>query len=126
MSKINQFTSVWDAIEDDPIRQENLKLRSTLMMEITERIKAQELTQAQAEQDALQEQLEFVASDDYLEQWARVEARMTLPGQVVIIPLQQTEPGEPAQTGSFFPAAPPAPSIPEQWRRLFFGDDAAP
>jgi predicted XRE-type DNA-binding protein len=48
MSKINQFTSVWDAIEDDPIRQENLKLRSTLMMEITERIKAQELTQAQA------------------------------------------------------------------------------
>jgi predicted XRE-type DNA-binding protein len=48
MSKINQFISVWDAIEDDPIRQENLKLRSTLMMEITERIKAQELTQAQA------------------------------------------------------------------------------
>jgi cell division protein FtsB len=85
----------------------------------------QELTQAQAEQDALQEQLEFVASDDYLEQWARVEARMTLPGQVVIIPLQ-TQPGEPAQTGSLFTAAPPAPSIPEQWRRLFFGDDAAP
>ena len=48
MSKINQFTSVWDAIEDDPIRQENLKLRSTLMMEIAERIKAQGLTQAQA------------------------------------------------------------------------------
>ena len=48
MSKINQYTSVWDAIEDDPIRQENLKLRSTLMMEISERIKAQELTQAQA------------------------------------------------------------------------------
>ena len=85
----------------------------------------QELTQAQAERDALQEQLEFVASDAYLEQWARVEARMTLPGQVVIIPLQ-TEPGEPTQTGSFFTAAPPPLSIPEQWHRLFFGDDAAP
>jgi cell division protein FtsB len=85
----------------------------------------QELTQAQAERDALQEQLEFVASDAYLEQWARVEARMTLPGQVVIIPLQ-TEPGEPTQTGSFFPAAPPATSIPEQWRSLFFGNDSAP
>jgi predicted XRE-type DNA-binding protein len=48
MSKINQYTSVWDAIEDDPIRQENLKLRSILMMELSERIKAQELTQAQA------------------------------------------------------------------------------
>ena len=48
MSKMNQFTSVWDAIEDDPVRQGNLKLRSTLIMEITERIKAQELTQVQA------------------------------------------------------------------------------
>ena len=48
MSKNNQFTSVWDAIEDDPVRRENLKLRSTLMMEIAERIKEQGLTQTQA------------------------------------------------------------------------------
>ena len=48
MSKDNQFTSVWDAIEDDPVRVENLKLRSALMIEIAERIKEQGLTQTQA------------------------------------------------------------------------------
>ena len=48
MSKINQFTSVWDALEDDPVRRKNLKLRSALMMEIAERIKDQGLTQTQA------------------------------------------------------------------------------
>ena len=48
MSKNGQFTSVWDALEDDPVRQENLKLRSALMMEIAERIKDQGLTQTQA------------------------------------------------------------------------------
>lgn len=48
MSKNDQFSSVWDALEDDPVRQENLKLRSALMMEIAERIKDQGLTQTQA------------------------------------------------------------------------------
>ena len=48
MTKNVRFTSVWDALEDDPVRQENLKLRSVLMMEIAERIKDQRLTQAQA------------------------------------------------------------------------------
>jgi predicted XRE-type DNA-binding protein len=48
MSKNDQFASVWDALEDDPVRQENLKLRSTLMMEIAEQIKVQGLMQTQA------------------------------------------------------------------------------
>ncbi|MCB1752706.1 MAG: XRE family transcriptional regulator [Gammaproteobacteria bacterium] len=48
MSKNDQFSSVWDALEEDPVRQENLKLRSALMMEIAERIKDQGVTQAQA------------------------------------------------------------------------------
>ena len=48
MSKKDQFTSVWDALEDDPVRQENLKLRSALMIEIAERIKDEGLTQTQA------------------------------------------------------------------------------
>lgn len=48
MSKNDQFTSVWDALEDDPVRQENLKLRSALMMEIAERIQNRGLTQTQA------------------------------------------------------------------------------
>ncbi|VAX07219.1 Phage DNA binding protein [hydrothermal vent metagenome] len=43
-----RFNSVWDALEDDPVRAENLKLRSVLMIEIAEKIKSQGLTQTQA------------------------------------------------------------------------------
>ena len=48
MSDNNRFDSVWNALEDDPVRAENLKLRSALMTEITEKIKRLELTQTQA------------------------------------------------------------------------------
>ena len=48
MRKRDRFDSAWDALEYDPVRRENLKLRSALMMEIAERIRNQGLTQAQA------------------------------------------------------------------------------
>ena len=48
MSDEDRFASVWDALEDDPVRVENLKLRSALMIEVAERIKRQGLTQTQA------------------------------------------------------------------------------
>lgn len=32
------FKTVWDALEDDPIKRENLKLRSHLMIEINAKI----------------------------------------------------------------------------------------
>ena len=48
MSKKDQFISVWDALEDDPVRVENLKLRSALMIQIAERIKDQGMTQSRA------------------------------------------------------------------------------
>jgi predicted XRE-type DNA-binding protein len=48
MSKSQQFKSVWDALEDDPVRAENLKLRSVLLMEIAEKIRSMGLTQAKA------------------------------------------------------------------------------
>ena len=48
MSKKDHFNSVWDALEDDPVRQQNLNLRSALMMEIAEQIKDRGLTQTQA------------------------------------------------------------------------------
>jgi len=31
-----RYESVWDAIEDDPVKKENMKLRSRLMMEIND------------------------------------------------------------------------------------------
>lgn len=48
MNDNDRFASVWDAIEDDPVRVENLKLRSALMIEIEDRIRKQGLTQMQA------------------------------------------------------------------------------
>jgi predicted XRE-type DNA-binding protein len=42
------FESVWDALEDDPVRQENFKLRSELMITISETIKERGLKQQDA------------------------------------------------------------------------------
>ena len=42
--------NVWDAIEDDPIKAANLRLRSQLMMEVSEFVKQSGLTQAEAAQ----------------------------------------------------------------------------
>lgn len=47
MSNDDRFASVWDALEDESVRVENLKLRSALMIEIAERINEQGLTQTQ-------------------------------------------------------------------------------
>lgn len=43
MNKLEKFSSVWDALEDNPIKAENMKLRSALMMAITERIERRRL-----------------------------------------------------------------------------------
>ncbi|MEE8058584.1 MAG: XRE family transcriptional regulator [Pseudomonadales bacterium] len=47
MNKEQTFNSVWDALEDDPIKAENMKLRSALMMAITERIEVENLNQTE-------------------------------------------------------------------------------
>jgi predicted XRE-type DNA-binding protein len=46
MTKKHRYQSVWDALEDDPIRVQNLKLRSALMIEIAEKLESLCLTQA--------------------------------------------------------------------------------
>ena len=43
-----RFESVWDAIEESPAQAENLRLRSTLMIALKQRIARDGLTQAQA------------------------------------------------------------------------------
>lgn len=43
-----RFESVWDAIEDTPEEAENMKLRSTLMIALKERIAAVGISQSQA------------------------------------------------------------------------------
>jgi len=49
MSK-QQFTSVWDAIEDTPAEAENMKLRSELMVALKHYIARSEMSQQQAAQ----------------------------------------------------------------------------
>ena len=48
MSKDQEFKNVWDALEDDPVRAQNLKLRSALMTEIREKVNELEITQTEA------------------------------------------------------------------------------
>ena len=48
MSDKLEFDSVWQALEDDPVRAQNLKLRSELHMHIIEELRARRLTQARA------------------------------------------------------------------------------
>ena len=48
MSKLQSFDSVWDALEDDPIMAENMKLRSTLLMAITKNINSRDINQSEA------------------------------------------------------------------------------
>ena len=50
MNKIQKFDSVWEALEDDPIRLRNLKLRSELMIQISEKLLSLSLTQTKAAQ----------------------------------------------------------------------------
>ena len=40
-----KFKSVWDALEETPAQAENMKLRSSLMMAISEYVKKSKLTQ---------------------------------------------------------------------------------
>ena len=48
MTNSLQFESVWDALEEDPVRAQNLKLRSVLLIDITEKLRSLDLTQARA------------------------------------------------------------------------------
>lgn len=48
MSDLKSFNSVWDALESDPIKAENMKLRSELMIAINDHIEEMKLTQAEA------------------------------------------------------------------------------
>lgn len=48
MTELQRFESVWDALEDNPIKAENMKLRSSLMIAIVGYIEKTGLTQIEA------------------------------------------------------------------------------
>lgn len=47
MSNLQSFDSVWDALEDDPIMAENMKLRSTLLIAIIKNIESSKRNQTE-------------------------------------------------------------------------------
>ncbi len=48
------------------------------------------LTAAQMEQDALKTQMAYVQSDEYVEDWSKIHAKMALPGEVLIVSISVT------------------------------------
>jgi len=48
MSELQSFNSVWDALEDDPVMAENMKLRSTILMAIIKNISSRNINQTEA------------------------------------------------------------------------------
>jgi cell division protein FtsB len=81
------------------------------------------LKQAVAAEEArhadLQSMFGYVASDRYVEHWARVDARMAKPGEVPVIPVA---PGD-LQSSPAVPATVNAPtSILDEWWAVFFDE----
>ena len=47
MNRTETFSSVWEALEDNPIRAQNLRLRSELLIRITEELDSLDLNQTE-------------------------------------------------------------------------------
>ena len=69
----------------------------------------------QARHDELVAQSEYVGSDEYVEHWARTDARMARPGEVAVVVLADSE-EEPA--GEAQPTPTPASEAPSFWTEL--------
>lgn len=85
------------------------------------RRETRQLEQAVATQRAhqayLTATLTYVHTDAYVEKWARTEAKMAKPGEVLLIPIGGSEDAEPASTPPAQPegVAPPVPEDRPFW-----------
>ncbi len=79
-----------------------------------------EVTALEGDITKLQKKLEYVQTDEYVEEAARTEFRMVRPGDRPVVPLFRGKAVGPAITG--VPAAQPAPKIPpwRAWWLVFF------
>jgi len=79
---------------------------------------AAEVATAEARQAMLLAERSYIQTDAYVERWARYEAKMVRPGEVLVVPVLEA-PRPPAAA-----TAVPAPPTPEPWQAwwaLFFG-----
>ena len=72
----------------------------------------QTVTARQTHHEELVAQLDYVHSDEYVEKWAREDARMAKPGEVVIILLE--DPGPESRSNPQPTATPPPTNTPQQ------------
>lgn len=79
----------------------------------------------QARNEALTAQAEYVESDECVEHFARCEARMARPGEVVVVPLAEATP-EPAVEAQPAPASEPDKSFWTELWALVFGSSEEP
>jgi cell division protein FtsB len=81
----------------------------------------QEISTAWEDNAALKAEQAYVEMPAFLDRWARVDARMTLPGEVAIVPMSPRSASEmptaPRQTGAGLTTA---RSISDEWHQLFF------
>ena len=91
-----------------------------------------EVATLEAEHRALEQQREWVQTDDYVEEWARTEGGMVLRGETPIVPVpveQVAPPTRPTPTPPSEPNRPPSESGEgtsshwREWWALFFGPD---
>jgi len=98
----------------------NARLATVRQMRQDEARLSQEVVAEQARQADLKLLQSYVASDAYVEHWARVEARMAKPGEVAVIPVAPAS----AQLNAA-PSAPASapPTIVDEWWAVFFDDN---
>ncbi len=95
----------------------NARLATIRQMRQDEARLSQEVSAEQARQANLKLLQGYVASDAYVEHWARVEARMSKPGEVAVIPVAPAS----AQVNAALPAPANVPStIMDEWWAVFF------
>ncbi len=100
----------------------NARLATIQQMRQEETRLRQAVAKEEARQIGLKSLQAYVASDDYVEHWARVEARMIKPGEIPVIPIA-------ARTAQVEPGLSPPARVPatilEEWWMLFFGETPA-
>ena len=84
-------------------------------MRVEERRLEQLVAAEQARHDELVAQSGYVGSDEYVEHWARADARMARPGEVAVVVLADSE-EEPVAEAQ--PTPTPEPKAPSFWAEL--------
>jgi cell division protein FtsB len=85
-------------------------------MRVEEARLEQAVATKQAYHDELTAQLEYVQSDEYVEQWAREDARMARPGEVAVVVLDD------ADTATEADATPKSTATPEPEPKSFWAE----